>query len=320
MTMKFPIALVAAIVSLACVCADEVAIPQGSNVAPNGDRIEVTSKCLRLNGRAIIPLMGEMHYSRVPRGEWAASLKAMKDGGISIVSTYVFWNHHEWKEGKIDAIGLKPVSFGNSDSLSVGDLVYAVGNPLGELDFSMSTGHVSALDRAITSDESGVAINMFQIDAAVNSGNSGGPVYNAAGEVVGIVTAKYASTGVEGLGFAIPINDAVKIASDLITKGYVTGKAYMGVQIDQRYNSLYSQYYNMPLGAYVYSVEDGSCAEKAGLLAKDIITRLGDQDITGYTDLTSALHGFSAGDTTSMTVYRGGEEVTLTITFDEAKN
>ena len=221
---------------------------------------------------------------------------------------------------KIDANGLKPVSFGNSDSLSVGDLVYAVGNPLGELDFSMSTGHVSALDRAITSDESGVAINMFQIDAAVNSGNSGGPVYNAAGEVIGIVTAKYASTGVEGLGFAIPINDAVKIASDLITKGYVTGKAYMGVQIDQRYNSLYSQYYNMPLGAYVYSVEDGSCAEKAGLLAKDIITRLGDQDITGYTDLTSALHGFSAGDTTSMTVYRGGEEVTLTITFDEAKN
>ena len=221
---------------------------------------------------------------------------------------------------KIDATGLKPISFGNSDSLAVGDLVYAVGNPLGELDFSMSTGHVSALDRAITSDESGVAINMFQIDAAVNSGNSGGPVYNAAGEVVGIVTAKYASTGVEGLGFAIPINDAVKIASDLITKGYVTGKAYMGVQIDQRYNSLYSQYYNMPLGAYVYSVEDGSCAEKAGLLAKDIITRLGDQDITGYTDLTSALHGFSAGDTTSMTVYRGGEEVTLTITFDEAKN
>ncbi len=221
---------------------------------------------------------------------------------------------------KIDANGLKPVSFGNSDTLSVGDLVYAVGNPLGELDFSMSTGHVSALDRAITSDESGVAINMFQIDAAVNSGNSGGPVYNAAGEVVGVVTAKYASTGVEGLGFAIPINDAVKIASDLITKGYVTGKAYMGVQIDQRYNSLYSQYYNMPLGAYVYSVEDGSCAEKAGLLAKDIITRLGDQDITGYTDLTSALHGFSAGDTTSMTVYRGGEEVTLTITFDEAKN
>ena len=221
---------------------------------------------------------------------------------------------------KIEASGLQPVSFGNSDSLAVGDLVYAVGNPLGELDFSMSTGHVSALDRAITSDESGVAIDMFQIDAAVNSGNSGGPVYNAAGEVVGIVTAKYADTGVEGLGFAIPINDAVGIASDLITKGYVTGKAYMGVSIDQRYNSLYSQYYNMPLGAYIYSVESGSCAEAAGIQPKDIITKLGDKDITGYTDLTSALHSFSAGETTTVSVYRAGEDLTLTITFDEAKS
>ena len=221
---------------------------------------------------------------------------------------------------KVDANGLKPVSFGDSDSISVGEVVYAVGNPLGELDFSMSTGYVSALDRAITSDESGVAINMFQIDAAVNSGNSGGPVYDAAGEVIGIVTAKYASTGVEGLGFAIPINDAVSIANDLITKGYVTGKAYMGVTIDQRYNSLYSQYYNMPLGAYVSSVESGSSAERAGVQAKDIITKLGDKDITGYTDLTSALHSFSAGETAEITVYRGGEDLTLTITFDEAKS
>ena len=221
---------------------------------------------------------------------------------------------------KIDAAGLNAVSFGDSSSISVGDEVYAVGNPLGELDFSMSTGHVSALDRAITSDESGIAINMFQIDAAVNSGNSGGPVYNTSGEVIGIVTAKYADTGVEGLGFAIPVNDAVSIASDLITKGYVTGKAYMGVTIDQRYNSLYSQYYNMPLGAYVYSVEAGSCAERAGLQPKDIITALGDYEVTGYTDLTSALHNFSAGDTAEISVYRGGEDITLTIIFDEARN
>ena len=221
---------------------------------------------------------------------------------------------------KIDAEGLTPVTFGNSSSIAVGDLVYAVGNPLGELDFSMSTGHVSALDRLITSDESGIAINMFQIDAAVNSGNSGGPVYNAAGEVIGIVTAKYASTGVEGLGFAIPINDAVSIANDLITKGYVSGKAYMGVSVDQRYNSMYAQYWGMPLGAYVYSVESGSCADKAGVREKDIITAIGEHEITGYTDLTSALHSFSAGDTTELKVYRGGEDITLTITFDEAKS
>ena len=219
---------------------------------------------------------------------------------------------------KIDASGLDPVTFGDSDKLSVGDDVYAVGNPLGELEFSMTTGHVSALDRLITTDESAEAINMFQIDAAVNSGNSGGPVYNANGEVVGIVTAKYSDTGVEGLGFAIPINDAVKIANDLITKGYVTGKAYMGVSIDERYNSMYSQYYNMPIGAFVKSVESGSCAENAGIQAGDIITRLGDVEITGYSDLKQAIKQYSAGDSAELELYRAGESRTITVIFDEA--
>lgn len=219
---------------------------------------------------------------------------------------------------KIDASGLDPVTFGDSDKLSVGDDVYAVGNPLGELEFSMTTGHVSALDRLITTDESSEAINMFQIDAAVNSGNSGGPVYNANGEVVGIVTAKYSDTGVEGLGFAIPINDAAKIANDLITKGYVTGKAYMGVSIDERYNSMYSQYYNMPIGAFVKSVESGSCAESAGIQAGDIITRLGDVEITGYSDLKQAIKQYSAGDSAELELYRAGESRTLTVIFDEA--
>ena len=219
---------------------------------------------------------------------------------------------------KIDASGLDPVTFGDSDKLSVGDDVYAVGNPLGELEFSMTTGHVSALDRLITTDESSEAINMFQIDAAVNSGNSGGPVYNANGEVVGIVTAKYSDTGVEGLGFAIPINDAAKIANDLITKGYVTGKAYMGVSIDERYNSMYSQYYNMPIGAFVKSVESGSCAENAGIQAGDIITRLGDAEITGYSDLKQAIKQYSAGDSAELELYRAGESRTITVIFDEA--
>lgn len=219
---------------------------------------------------------------------------------------------------KIDASGLDPVTFGDSDKLSVGDDVYAVGNPLGELEFSMTTGHVSALDRLITTEDGSEAINMFQIDAAVNSGNSGGPVYNANGEVVGIVTAKYSDTGVEGLGFAIPINDAAKIANDLITKGYVTGKAYMGVSIDERYNSMYSQYYNMPIGAFVKSVESGSCAESAGIQAGDIITRLGDVEITGYSDLKQAIKQYSAGDSAELELYRAGESRTLTVTFDEA--
>lgn len=219
---------------------------------------------------------------------------------------------------KIDATGLNPVTFGDSDQISVGDDVYAVGNPLGELEFSMTTGHVSALDRLITTEENSEPINMFQIDAAVNAGNSGGPVYNANGEVIGIVTAKYSDTGVEGLGFAIPINDAVKIADDLITKGYVTGKAYMGVSIDERYNSMYSQYYGMPIGAYVYSVEPGSCADKAGIRAGDIITKVGDTQVSSYSELRQAIKQYSAGDTVELELYRAGESQILSITFDEA--
>ena len=219
---------------------------------------------------------------------------------------------------KIDADNLRAVTFGNSDAISVGETVYAVGNPLGELEFSMSTGHVSALDRVISTEES-ESINMCQIDTAVNPGNSGGPLYNAQGQVIGIVTAKYSDTGVEGLGFAIPINDAASIANDLITKGYVTGKAYMGIRLDERYNSMYAQYYNMPLGAYVYSVDAGTCAETAGLQSGDIITRLGDTEIQSYTELKQVLRQYSAGDTAALTVYRAGDELTLSITFDEAK-
>ena len=219
---------------------------------------------------------------------------------------------------KIDAEGLTPASLGNSDTIRVGDIIYAVGNPLGELEFSMSTGHVSAKDRVITTQES-ESINMFQIDAAVNEGNSGGPVFDTNGNVIGIVTAKYSDTGVEGLGFAIPINDIKAIADDLINKGYVTGKAYMGVSIETRYNAMYSQYYGMPLGAYIENVTAGSAAETAGLQKGDIITAMGEYTVEDYSDLKTALRHFSAFDTTELIVYRAGEELHLSITFDEEK-
>lgn len=219
---------------------------------------------------------------------------------------------------KIDASGLRPVSVADSDDILVGDEVFAVGNPLGELDFSLTAGRISALDRSITTSSSQPAINMFQFDAAVSPGNSGGPVYNTSGEVIGVVTAKAGETGVEGIGFAIPINDAVDIANDLITKGYVSGKAYMGVNIDTRYNSTYAQYYNTPEGAYVYNVESGSCAEKCGISAGDIITRVGTNSVAGYDDLYSAIRQYKAGQTVEIDVYRGSDTLTLHITFDEA--
>ena len=220
---------------------------------------------------------------------------------------------------KIDGENLPHVTIGDSDAMKVGDEVYAVGNPLGELDFSMTTGHVSALDRLISTESNSEPINMFQFDAAVNSGNSGGPVYNNRGEVVGVVTAKYSSSGVEGLSFAIPINDAASIANDLITKGYVTGKAYMGISLRNDYNSMYANYYGWPVGAMVAGVNDGSCAAAAGIQAGDIITKVGDKDIESYSDLKSAVRRYSAGDTAEITLYRAGESMTVSITFDEAK-
>ena len=220
---------------------------------------------------------------------------------------------------KIDAADLSPVTVGNSDNIAVGDSVFAIGHPLGELDFSMTSGRVSALNRSITADRNSAPINMFQFDAAINSGNSGGPVFNESGEVIGIATAKVGSSGVEGLGFAIPINDAADIANELITKGYVSGKAYLGVDIDTRYTSVYAQYYNLPEGAYVYNVESGSCAEKCGLAAGDIITQMGDEPIGSYSDLNAAIKQFKSGESVEIVVYRANEYVTLTVTFDESR-
>ena len=220
---------------------------------------------------------------------------------------------------KIDQDGLEPVVFGDSDSMNVGDSVYAVGNPYGMLEFTMTTGHISALNRQIAAEETETALRMFQIDAAVYSGNSGGPVYDTRGRVVGVVTAKYASSsGMEGIGFALPINDVVPVVSELVDKGYVSGKASLGVSFDNRYNTVYSRYYRLPEGAFVSSVEKGSCAESAGILPGDILMQIGEYHIEDYADVPSALRHFSAGDTTEVSVYREAQILTLSVCFDEA--
>ena len=180
----------------------------------------------------------------------------------------------------------------------------------------MSTGHVSALNRSITTEEA-EDIPMFQLDAAVNPGNSGGPVYNTRGEVVGVVTAKYNDDSVEGLGFAIPANDALRIAEDLVTNGYVTGKAYMGIWLDENYNPTWALYYNMPLGAYIQKVETDSAAARAGLRAGDIIIALDDQTVESPSDLRRAIRGYSAGDSVEIRYYRAGQERTVSLVFDE---
>ena len=216
---------------------------------------------------------------------------------------------------KIDATGLSPVTFGDSDSLKVGESIYVVGNPLGELSYSMSSGIVSATNRTIATDAS-TQINMFQLTAAVNNGNSGGPVYNEYGEVVGIVTAKYSEEGVEGLGFAIPINDVLDIVTQLIENGYISGQAKLGITV-QTMDSSYASYYNVPEGAYVREVESGSCAEKAGIKVGDIITAIDNQEVSSKEDLISMLRNYSAGDTVTITIHRAGQTQQLSVTLDE---
>lgn len=217
---------------------------------------------------------------------------------------------------KIEATGLSAVSLGTNKNMKVGDQVFAVGNPLGELTYTMTTGIVSALNRQIT-EEDGSSIDMFQIDAAVNPGNSGGPVYNAKGEVIGIVSAKYSSTGVEGLGFAIPIDDASSIITQLISNGRVTGKPSLGITVST-VTSAAAQYYKMVEGAYVASVQTGSAAAKAGMKVGDIITKVGDTSVTSVETLKQALKNFKAGDSTTIIVNRQGQEQTLKITLDES--
>ena len=218
---------------------------------------------------------------------------------------------------KVEGENLPCVTIGSSSDLMVGDQVVAIGNVLSTFASSLTVGYVSGVDRVV--DTQGVAMNMIQTDVAINSGNSGGPLFNMKGEVVGITTAKFSgqsSSGVsiEGIGFAIPMDDVTGMIEDLKNFGYVTG-AYLGVMVLDV--DATAQFYGVPAGAYIESVTAGSAAEKGGIQAKDIITEVGGYGVTSVSDLTRVLRKFAAGDTVSVEVYRGGQMKTLTVTLDE---
>ena len=221
---------------------------------------------------------------------------------------------------KIEATGLTPAVLGDSDNLVVGEQVCAIGNPLGELTFTFTSGYVSARDRSITM-ENGELMNMLQTDTAINAGNSGGPLFNMYGEVIGITTAKYSNSSasgasIEGIGFAIPINDVKDMVKDLMEKGYVTGKPSLGILMnDVSAEATYR--YGIPQGAYIEAVLDGSRAQKAGVQPGDIVTAVQGHEIGSSTALQTVVKEYKAGAQLELTIYRAGETLTLTVTLDE---
>lgn len=220
---------------------------------------------------------------------------------------------------KIDASGLTSAEFGNSDDLQVGELVLAIGNPLGfELFGSVTSGIVSALNREININDK--KMNLIQTDAAINSGNSGGPLINSYGQVIGINSAKmtstYSSASVEGLGFAIPITQAKTIIDDLINYGYVKGRPQLGItciDVDESTASLY----NMTVGAYVRSVTPNGAAALAGIQEGDIIIGVNGTAVSTADELNEKKNEFNAGDTITLTISRKGKDTDIQVTLQE---
>ena len=218
---------------------------------------------------------------------------------------------------KVEAEGLEPVVLGDSANMNVGDSVVAIGNPLGELTFSLTSGAVSAMDREVTL-SGNITMDLIQTDCAINSGNSGGALFNMYGEVIGITNAKYSSSSgeasIDNIGFAIPINDIMPIVESIIEKGYIA-KPYIGVTITDV--SAEAQAYGIPVGAAVQSVTEGAPAQKAGLQTNDVITAVNGQAITNSNDLVEFVGICEPGDELTLTVYRMGQTLELKLTVEE---
>lgn len=218
---------------------------------------------------------------------------------------------------KIDLKNLPVAELGDSSKLQVGDLAVAIGNPLGlEFAGSVTTGVISALNRTVSIEDR--TLSLIQTDAAINPGNSGGALVDSEGRVIGINTVKISVSGVEGLGFAIPINTAKPIVAQLIKYGYVKGRPFIGIG-GQEITEEIARSYNLPIGIYVISVARGSGADKAGIRKKDIIVGMAGKTVTSMQDINTIKNGYKAGDTVKVTIVRGKKELELNLTFSEAR-
>ena len=228
---------------------------------------------------------------------------------------------------KIDEKGLTPATLGDSDMLTVGEDVIAIGNPLGELRGTATSGIVSALSREVTVEN--MSMKLIQTDAAISPGNSGGGLFNASGSLVGIVNAKASSSNSEGLGFAIPVSSVKTIISNLIDHGYVLGRAYLGVYTqdvslssgaNDGGNSLFGSFFgNSTNCVQIAQIVTGSAAETAGLKVGDLILKVDDTVISSNSALASIIANYNSGDKATLTIQRDGKEQTVSVTFGEYK-
>lgn len=214
---------------------------------------------------------------------------------------------------KIEATGLSPVTFGDSSSLKVGDTAIAIGNPLGELGGTVTTGIISALDREIQINNE--TMTLLQTNAAINPGNSGGGLFNENGELIGIVNAKSTGEAVEGLGFAIPSNIAKTIIEDLMSDGYVSNRPYLGVSLQDQTNQY--GFNKSSTSVYIASVVANSAASKAGLTSGDQIVSVDGQEVSSASEVKTIINQHSANDTIEITIIRNNQQKTVQVTLGE---
>lgn len=221
----------------------------------------------------------------------------------------------------VQAEDLTPAEFGDSEALRVGDVVVAIGDPLGvELRGTMTDGIISAISRDVKVD--GRSMNLIQTNAALNSGNSGGPLINRFGQVIGINTMKIGafadSSGVEGIGFAIPSATVQEVVNQIIAQGYVSGRPWLGVQ-GESFSSVYQRFYRVPRGVYITAVQSGSPAQEAGLLQGDILIAADGTSVSSMEDLNAVLYAHAVGDVMTLTVYRNGYQGDVEVTLAEGR-
>ena len=220
---------------------------------------------------------------------------------------------------QVNATDLTPAEFGDSDDVYVGDGVVAIGDPLGvEFRGTMTNGIVSAINRNVN--VNGRTMNLIQTNAALNSGNSGGPLINSCGQVIGINTTKIGtftdSAGVEGLGFAIPSAVVKDIVSQILNQGYVSGRPFLGIT-GERLSVFYQRYYRLPAGLYVTAVAEGSSAADVGIVPGDILLSIDGTNIHTQNELDTALYHYAAGDQMDIVIYRSGYTLQATLTLAE---